>query len=128
MLSWRKRKDSGKAFIVRPKSGKSMSQMLNKSKDESLTTSELKKVLESRKIEEGEIIPEDEIKQAQSKGESVEGRLISLHPTNPQLDNVFVDEDSPRQDRTRIWIPTEPSRFLDRRWRAGPRGLEIQED
>jgi len=128
MLSWRKRKDSGKAFIVRPKSGKSMSQMLNKSKDESLTTSELKKVLESRKIEQNEIIPEDEIKQAQSKGESVEGRLISLHPTNPQLDNVFVDEDSPH-----LYDEFDLNKSLDLREQqnrlvAEQKGLEIQED
>jgi hypothetical protein len=102
--------------------------MLNKSKDESLTTSELKKVLESRKIEKDEIIPEDEIKQAQSKGESVEGRLISLHPTNPQLDNVFVDEDSPH-----LYDEFDLNNSLDLREQqnrlvAEQKGLDIQED
>ena len=60
-LSWRKRRDNGKAFIVRPKGGKSMSQMLNKRQDQSLTQSEIKKVLRSRRIEHEEVIPEEEI-------------------------------------------------------------------
>jgi len=94
-LGWRKRRDNGKAFIVRPKGGKSISQMLNKQKGEPLTTSELKKVLGSRKIDQSEIISEEEIKQAQAKGESINGRLLSLNPNNPDLDNVFVGEDTP---------------------------------
>jgi len=90
MMGWRKRRDNGRAFVVRPKGGKSMSQMLNKQKSEPLTHSELKKILQDRKIDEKEIIPEEEIKRAQSVGESIEGRMISLHPNDSQLDNIFV--------------------------------------
>lgn len=127
-LVWRKRRDSGKAFIVRPKGGKTVSQSLNKAKNEPLTREELKKVLHSRKIDENEIIPEEEIKEAQQKGETLEGRLISLHPSNPELDNIFVAEDSPQ-----IYDESELNRSLDLREEqnrliAQEKGLEIQDD
>ncbi len=127
-LSWRKRRDNGKAFIVRPKGGKSMSQMLNKRQDQPLTQSEIKKVLRSRRIEHEEVIPEEEIQRAQAKGESVEGRLISLHPTNPELDNIFVGVDSPH-----IHDELDLNKSLDLREEqnrlvAEDKGMEIQED
>lgn len=127
-LGWRKRKDNGKAFLVRPKGGKSISQMLNKPKDEPLTTSELKKILSSRRIEKEEIISEDEIKRAQAQGESIEGRLISLNPNNPDLDNIFVGEDSPH-----IYDELDLNKSLDLREQqnrmvAEEKGIEIQED
>jgi len=127
-LGWRKRRDNGKAFIVRPKGGKSISQMLNKQESEPLSVSELKKVLNSRKIDQDEIISEEEIKRAQARGESVEGRLISLNPNNPELDNVFVGEDSPH-----IFDESELNGSLDLREQqnrmvAEEKGIEIQED
>lgn len=128
MLSWRRRRDNGKAFIVRPKGGKSMSQMLNKQMSEPLTTSELKKILKDRKIDEEEIISEDEIKKAQAKGESVEGRIISLHPSNEKLDNIFVNEDT-----AHLFDESELNKSLDLREQqnrliAEDKGIEIQED
>ena len=127
-LTWRKRRDSGKAFIVRPKGGKTVSQSFNKSKNEELTREELKRVLQSRKIDEKEIIPEDEIKDAQQQGKTVKGRLISLHPTNPELSNIFVIEDSPQ-----IYDESELNKSLDLREEqnrliAEEKGLEIQDD
>lgn len=127
-LSWRRRRDNGKAFVIRPKGGKSVSQMLNKRQDEPLTASEITKVLRSRRIDKEEIIPEEEIKRAQAKGESVEGRLISLHPTNPELDNVFVDEDSPH-----LHDEVELNKGIDLREQqnrmvAEDKELDIQED
>ncbi len=128
MVSWRRRRDNGKAFIVRPKGGKSMSQMLNKQMSEPLTTSELKKILKDRKIDEEEIVSEEKIRKAQAQGESVEGRIISLHPTNPQMDNVFVHEDSQH-----IFDESELNKSLDLREQqnrliAEDKGIEIQED
>jgi hypothetical protein len=127
-LSWRKRRDNGKAFVIRPKGGKSISQMLNKQKSEPLSVSELKKVLSSRKIDQNEIISEEEIKRAQAQGESVAGRLISLNPNNPELDNVFVGEDSPH-----IYDESELNGSIDLREQqnrmvAEEKGIEIQED
>jgi len=127
-LGWRRRRDNGKAFIVRPKGGKSVSQMLNKRHDDPLTQSEITKVLSSRKIEHDEIIPEEEIRRAQAKGQSVEGRLISLHPSNSELDNIFVDENSPH-----LHDELELNKGLDLREQqnrmvAEDKGLEIQED
>ncbi len=127
-LGWRKRRDNGKAFIVRPKGGKSISQMLNKQKGEPLTASELKKVLNSRKIDQSEIISEEEIKRAQAKGESIEGRLLSLNPNNPDLDNVFVGEDTPH-----IYDEIDLNKSIDLREQqnrmvAEEKGIEIQED
>ena len=127
-LGWRRRRDNGKAFIVRPKGGKSVSQMLNKRQDEPLTTSEITKVLRSRRIDKEEIIPEEEIKRAQAKGESVEGRLISLHPTNPELDNVFVDEDSPHLHDEVELNKAFDLREQQNRMVAEDKGLDIQED
>ncbi len=114
--------------MVRPKGGKSVSQLLHKEKNEPLTRQELKKVLNSRKIDEEEVIPEDEIKQAQAKGENVEGRLISLHPSNSELDNIFVDDDSPH-----LYDESELNRNLalreeQNRLVAEEKGIEIQED
>lgn len=125
---WRRRRDNKKAFIVRPKGGKTVSQSLNKAKNEPLTRDELKKVLHSRKIEEDEIISEDEIKEAQEEGKTIEGRLISAHPTNPELDNIFVREDSPH-----IYDESELNKSIDLREEqnrtvAQQKGLEIQED
>ncbi|MCP6727139.1 MAG: hypothetical protein KJI69_03885 [Patescibacteria group bacterium] len=127
-LSWRRRRDNGKAFVIRPKGGKSVSQMLNKRQDEPLTASEITKVLRSRRIEKEEIIPEEEIKMAQAKGQSIEGRLVSLHPSNPELDNVFVDEDSPH-----LHDESELNKGIDLREQqnrmvAEDKGLDIQED
>lgn len=127
-MGWRKRRDNGKAFMVRPKGGKSVSQLLHKNKDQPLTTDELKKVLKSRKIEQDEIIPEEEIKQAQQHGESIEGRLISLNPNNSELDNIFVDDNSPH-----IYDELELNQSLTKREEqnrmvAEAKGLEIQED
>jgi len=127
-LGWRKRRDNGKAFIVRPKGGKSISQMLNKKESEPLTASELKKVLSSRKIEQSEIISEEEIKRAQAKGESINGRLLSLNPNNPDLDNVFVGEDTPH-----IYDEFDLNKSIDLREQqnrmvAEEKGIEIQED
>ncbi len=127
-LSWRRRRDNGKAFVIRPKGGKSVSQMLNKRQDEPLTASEITKVLQSRRIEKEEIIPEEEIKMAQAKGQSIEGRLVSLHPSNPELDNVFVDEDSPH-----LHDESELNKGIDLREQqnrmvAEDKGLDIQED
>ncbi len=127
-LGWRKRRDNGKAFIVRPKGGKSISQMLNKQNAEPLTTSELKKVLSSRKIDQSDIISEEEIKQAQAKGESINGRLLSLNPNNPDLDNVFVGEDTPH-----IYDEFDLNKNIDLREQqnrmvAEEKGIEIQED
>lgn len=127
-LGWRKRRDNGKAFIVRPKGGKSISQMLNKQKGEPLTASELKKVLGSRKIEQNEIISEEEIKRAQAKGESIEGRILSLNPNNPDLDNIFVGEDTPH-----IYDEFDLNKSIDLREQqnrmvAEEKGIEIQED
>ncbi len=128
MMGWRKRRDNGRAFVVRPKGGKSMSQMLNKQKSEPLTHSELKKILQDRKIDEKEIIPEEEIKRAQSVGESIEGRMISLHPNDSQLDNIFVHEDSPH-----IFDELDMNKSLEQREQqnrmvAESQGIEIQED
>jgi len=128
MMGWRKRRDNGRAFVVRPKGGKSMSQMLNKQKSEPLTHSELKKILSDRKIDENEIIPEEEIRKAQSEGESLEGRMISLHPNDSQMDNVFVHEDSPH-----IFDELDMNKSLEQREQqnrmvAESKGLEIQED
>ncbi len=128
MMGWRKRRDNGRAFVIRPKGGKSMSQMLNKQKSEPLTHSELKKILSDRKIDEKEIIPEEEIKRAQSKGESLEGRMISLHPNDSQLDNVFVHEDAPH-----IFDEFDMNKNLELREQqnrmvAENKGIEIQED
>lgn len=125
---WRRRKDNKRSFIVRPKGGKSISQTLNKQKSEPLTTNELNKILKSRKIEKNEIVSEQEIKNAQEKGESVEGRIISLHPTNSQLDNVFVRDDSPH-----IYDETDLNTSIDlreeqNRMVATEKGIEIQED
>jgi len=128
MLSWRKRRDNGKAFFVRPKGGKSLSQMLNKEKSEPLTASELKKVLSSRKIEKEEIISEDEIKEAQAEGESVEGRLLSLHPSNAELDNIFVNEDSPHLHDESALNRDLDLREQQNRMVAEEKGIEIQED
>jgi len=128
MVGWRKRRDNGKAFIVRPKGGKSVSQLLHKEKNQPLTTDELKKVLKSRRIDEDEIISEEEIKQAQEKGQNIQGRLISVNPNNPQLDNIFVNHESPH-----IYDELELNKSLDRREEqnrivAEEKGLEIQED
>lgn len=128
MMGWRKRRDNGRAFVVRPKGGKSMSQMLNKQKSEPLTHSELKKILQDRKIDEKEIIPEEEIKSAQAQGESIQGRMISLHPNDSQLDNVFVHEDSPH-----IFDELDLNKSLEQREQqnrmvAENKGMEIQED
>ena len=60
MVNWRRRRDNGRAFIVRPRGGKSVSMSLNKLKDEPLSRDELKKVLRARHIEEDEIVPSDE--------------------------------------------------------------------
>jgi len=102
--------------------------MLNKQKSEPLSASELKKVLGSRKIDQREIISEDEIKRAQAKGESIEGRLLSLNPNNPDLDNIFVGEDTPH-----IYDETDLNKSLDLREQqnrmvAEEKGIEIQED
>lgn len=128
MVGWLKRRDNGKAFIIRPKGGKSVSQMLNKAKDEPLTKAELKKVLDARHIDEKEIIPEQEIKDAQARGESVQGRLVSLHPNNPELDNIFVDEETPH-----IYDELDLNKDLNLREQqnrmvAEEKGIEIQED
>lgn len=128
MVSWRRRRDNGRAFVVRPKGGKSISMSLNKLKNEPLSRDELKKVLKARHIEEDEIVPEEEIKQAQQKGETIEGRLISAHPSNPELDNVFVVEDSPH-----FYDESELNKSLDLREEqnrevAKAKGIEIQED
>ena len=125
---WRRRKDNRKAFIVRPKGGKSFSQSLNLQKDQGLTQDQLQKVLKSRKIDKDEIITEEEIKEAQKEGESVEGRLISLNPLNSSLDNIFVRDDSPH-----IYDESELNRSLDLREEqnrlvAQEKGLQIQED
>ncbi len=127
-LSWRRRRDNGKAFVIRPKGGKSVSQMLNKRQDDPLTASEIKKVLHSRRIEQEEIIPEEEIKSAQAKGQSVEGRLVSLHPTNPELDNIFVDEDSPHLHDESELNKGFDLREQQNRMVAEEKGLDIQED
>lgn len=125
---WRRRKDNNKAFIVRPKGGKSVSQSFNKGREQTLTRDELKKVLSYRKIDQDEIIPEEEIEKAKREGKSVEGRLISLHPSNPELDNVFVTKESPQ-----IYDESELNKSLDLREEqnriiAQEKGLEIQED
>lgn len=125
---WRRRRDSKKAFIVRPKGGKSFSQTLNLQKNQGLTREQLDKVLKSRKIDKDEIITEDEIKEAQKKGESIEGRIISTHPTNSELDNIFVRDDSPH-----IYDESELNNSIDlreeqNRMVAQQKGLEIQED
>lgn len=125
---WRRRRDNKKAFTVRPKGGKSFSQTLNLEKEQGLTPEQLKKVLKSRKIEKDEIIPEEEIKQAQQKGESIEGRLLSLNPSNPSIDNIFVREDSPH-----LYDESELNQSIDLREEqnrlvAQEKGLEIQED
>ena len=102
--------------------------MLNKQNAEPLTTSELKKVLSSRKIDQSDIISEEEIKQAQAKGESINGRLLSLNPNNPDLDNVFVGEDTPH-----IYDEFDLNKNIDLREQqnrmvAEEKGIEIQED
>jgi len=127
-LGWRKRRDNGKAFIVRPKGGKSVSQMLNKQRNEALSTSDIKKVLASRKIDKDEIISEEEIRRAQSMGESVKGRLISLHTNNPEMDNIFVDEDSPHLFDESDMNKDLSLREQQNRMVAEQKGLEIQED
>ncbi len=127
-LGWRRRRDNGKAFIVRPKGGKSVSQTLNKRQDEGLSQSEIKKVLRSRRIEKEEIIPEDEIKRAQAQGQSVNGRLISLHPNNPELDNIFVNENSAHLHDEMDLNKSFDLREMQNRMVAEDKGLEIQED
>jgi len=127
-LSWRRRRDNGKAFIVRPRGGKTISQSFNKTQNQGLSRQEQTLILKDRKMDLDEIIPEEEIKETQEKGESIEGRLISLHPSNPELDNVFVDVDSPH-----IYDESELNKSIDLREQqnrmvAEDKGIEIQED
>jgi len=127
-MLWRTNKNK-QAFIVRPPKGMSVSQALGKSKEDHLTMAELKRVAESRHIDlEKEVYSEDVIENAQKEGKKLEGRLISLHPSDPVKDNIFVKPNSPH-----IYDESTLNKDLDLREEqnrkvAEAKGLKIQED
>jgi len=85
-LPFRTRKD-GQVFLVKAKKGKSISQSLDRGKNVPLPTSELRKIAKERGIDIDKDIT----------SELSEGRLVSLHPSNRELDNVIVKEKSPHE-------------------------------
>ena len=124
-----RRKDSGQAFMVRPKRGMSVSQSFAKNKEDHLTLSELKKVAESRHIDlQKEVYPEEVIQDAQKQGKKLEGRIISLHPTDPTKDNIFVKPDTPHLYDEALLNRDLDLREEQNRKVAEAKGLEIQED
>lgn len=128
-MGWLKRRDSGQAFMVRPAHGKSVSQALAKSKDEHLTLAELKRVAESRHIDfEKDVVPEEEIQKSQKEGKRVEGRPISLHPSDPTKDNIVVRANSPHLYDESMLNKDLDLREEQNRKVAEAKGLKIQED
>ena len=128
-MGWLRRKDSGQAFMVRPKRGMSVSQALSKTKDEHLNLLELKQVAKSRHIDlDKEVIPEEDIQKAQAEGKKIEGRPISLNPNDPTKDNIFVKADSPHFYDESVLNKDLDLREEQNRKVAEAKGLEIQED
>jgi len=85
MINFLRRKKDGRVFAVKPRKGKTMSESLDRGKDVPLPTKDLRKIAQERGID----IDTDTTRNVK------EGVLISLHPSNRELDNIVVKEGSP---------------------------------
>ncbi len=118
MINFLRRKKDGRVFAVKPRKGKSMSQSLDKGKDVPLPTKDLRKIAQERGID----IDTDTTRNVK------EGVLVSLHPSNRELDNIVVKEGSPHiHDEVDLNTSTE-LREEQNRMVAEAKGMRTDED
>jgi len=118
MIHFLRRKKDNRVFVPKPRKGKSISQSLDRGKDVPLPTKELRKIAQERGID----IDKDTTRNVK------EGVLVSLHPSNRELDNIVVKEGSPHVHdevdlNTNADLREEQNRMV-----AEAKGLRTDED
>ena len=118
MIHFLRRKKDGQAFAIKPRKGKTMSQSLDRGKDTPLPTKDLRKIAQERGID----IDKDTTRNVK------EGVLVSLHPSNRELDNIVVKEGSPHVHDEVDLNTNEELRVQQNRLVAEAKGLRTDED
>ena len=118
MIHFLRRKKDGQAFAIKPRKGKTMSESLDRGKDVPLPTKDLRKIAQERGID----IDKDTTRNVK------EGVLVSLHPSNRELDNIVVKEGSPHVHDEVDLNTNEDLRQEQNRMVAEAKGLRTDED
>jgi hypothetical protein len=118
MINFLRRKKDNRVFAVKPRKGKTMSQSLDRGKDVPLPTKDLRKIAQERGID----IDTDTTRNVK------EGVLVSLHPSNRELDNIVVKEGSPHVHDEVDLNTNEELRQEQNRMVAEAKGLRTDED
>ncbi len=118
MINFLRRKKDNRVFAVKPRKGKTMSQSLDRGKDVPLPTKDLRKIAQERGID----IDTDTTRNVK------EGVLVSLHPSNRELDKIVVKEGSPHVHDEVDLNTNEELRQEQNRMVAEAKGLRTDED
>ena len=118
MIHFLRRKKDGQAFAIKPRKGKTMSESLDRGKDVPLPTKDLRKIAQERGIN----IDTDTTRNVK------EGILVSLHPSNRELDNIVVKEGSPHVHDEVDLNTNADLREQQNRMVAEAKGLRTDED
>ncbi len=118
MIHFLRRKKDGQAFAIKPRKGKTMSESLDRGKDVPLPTKDLRKIAQERGID----IDKDTTRNVK------DGVLVSLHPSNRELDNIVVKDGSPHVHDEVDLNTNEDLREEQNRMVAEAKGLRTDED